>query len=429
MLLRRFTSALALLFIVCAAAPARPAAGDEARRETFETVWRIVNERFYDPGFNGVDWKAVRVRYAPLVDEVKTDAELYPLLNKMLGELKASHFAVKPPGANDDPTSADANDPSWGGGAGLTARLVEGRMTITAVEADGPADEAGLRPGFVLTRVGAVELADVERRAAAATDSPVMASFRARRAVAAMLGGMPGSAVDVYYLDATNTPRKTVVVRADILGKPLRFGELPTVITQIESKRLEGGVGYLRFNIWLPGMLEQIRTAIRSLHDAPAIVVDLRNNPGGVGAMAPAIAAMFLDRETSLGAMRMRRGELRFVAYGKEGAYAGPLVILVDEGTASTSEIFAGTLQEVGRGAVAGQPSVGAVLPSIIEKLPNGAILQYAVADFTTPKGVLLEGRGVLPDLAVPLRRADLLTGRDPVLDAALAHIRQVRSR
>jgi carboxyl-terminal processing protease len=428
MRLRSLTTALALLLVVSAAAPARPPGGAEARRETFETVWRIVNERFYDPNFNGVDWKAVRVRYAPLVDAVKSDADLYPLLNTMLGELKASHFAVKPPGAND-PTSNDVNDPSWGGGAGLTARLVEGRVTITAVEPDGPADEAGLRPGFVLTRIGAVDLADVERRAAASTDSPVMASFRARRAVAAMLGGMPGSAVDVAYLDATNTPRTASVVRAEILGKPLRFGELPTVITQVESKRLDGGIGYLRFNIWLPGMLEQIRTAIRSMHDAPAIVVDLRNNPGGVGAMAPAVAALFLDRETKLGAMRMRRGELRFVAYGKEGAYAGPLVLLVDEGTASTSEIFAGTLQEAGRSAVAGQPSVGAVLPSIIEKLPNGAILQYAVADFTTPKGVLLEGRGVLPDLAVPLKRADFLAGRDPVLDAALAHIRRVRSQ
>jgi carboxyl-terminal processing protease len=179
----------------------------------------------------------------------------------------------------------------------------------------------------------------------------------------------------------------------------------------------------VRFNIFLPPLMGEIRSAVRSFEDAPAVVVDLRGNPGGVGAMAPAIAALFLPDASTLGTMKMRRGEVRFVTYKQPAPYAGLLVVLVDEASASTSEIFAGALQESGRAAVVGQPSLGAVLPSIIEKLPNGAIFQYAVADFKTPKGVLLEGRGVLPDVAVPLERAAFLAGRDPTLDAALRYV------
>ena len=139
--------------------------------------------------------------------------------------------------------------------------------------------------------------------------------------------------------------------------------------------------------------------------------------------MAPAVAALFLEEETSLGTMKLRRGEIRFVTYRQQSPYGGPLVLLVDEASASTSEILAGALQEMGRASIVGEQTLGAVMPSVVEKLPNGAVFQYAVADFKTPKGVMLEGRGVRPDLVVAPRREDFLTGRDPTLEAALGHI------
>ncbi|HEY6330993.1 MAG TPA: S41 family peptidase, partial [Blastocatellia bacterium] len=77
-----------------------------------------------------------------------------------------------------------------------------------------------------------------------------------------------------------------------------------------------------------------------------------------------------------------------------------------------------------GRAVVVGQKSAGAALPSIIQKLPTGALFQYAIADFKTPKGILIEGRGVIPDVPVKLTRAALLAGTDPQLDAAVQVIR-----
>ncbi len=416
---------IAVLMLFGPAATARPAGDGAAQRvATFETVWRIVDEKFYDETFNGVDWKAVHDRYAPLVAAAADDRELYPLLNRMLGELHASHFSIRPPESAAEAVAVPS-DASWGGDAGMTVRLVEGMPTVTDVASDGPAAKAGIRPGFVVTRIGGTDTGAICRRIAAGRLSPPAESFQVRRAIQALLAGMPGSHVEVELLDGGDVPRSVDLVRRESEGRPLKFGELPTVLARVDARRVAGGVGYLRFNIFLPALMDELRAAIREFATARAVIVDLRNNPGGVGLMAPALASLFFSSKTTLGTMKMRRGEIRFVTYAQPDVYDRPLVVLVDEGTASTSEIFAGALQESGRAIVVGQRTLGAVLPSIIQKLPNGAVLQYAVADFKTPKGVLLEGRGVVPDIEVPLTRRRLLDGNDSSLDAALEYLVQ----
>lgn len=136
----------------------------------------------------------------------------------------------------------------------------------------------------------------------------------------------------------------------------------------------------------------------------------------------------FLDEPASLGTMRTRDGDLEFVTnpqrVGPDGRrvepYGGPLAILVDSHTASTSEIFAGGLQSIGRAVVIGETTAGQALPAAVVPLPNGDRLLHAVADFTDPDDRRLEGSGVTPDVLVPLDRASLLNDADPVLARAL---------
>lgn len=204
---------------------------------------------------------------------------------------------------------------------------------------------------------------------------------------------------------------------------PLVFGNLPPVSLEFSAQRLAHNIGYLRFNVWLVPQLAKLRAALSEMRDAPGLIIDLRGNPGGVGFMANGFAGNLLARETSLGRMQLRTGYLNFPVYPQTPNYAGPLVILLDYGSASTSEIFAAALQESGRATVIGEPSAGAALPSLIEKLPNGALLQYAVADYQTPRGTLIEGHGVMPDVAATLTRDDLLKGYDAPLEAALTFL------
>ena len=129
-----------------------------------------------------------------------------------------------------------------------------------------------------------------------------------------------------------------------------------------------------------------------------------------------------------LGTLKFRDFNQTLTARPELGStpFTGPLAILTDEGTASASEMLAAGLQEAKRAVVVGDTTLGAVLPSVVEALPGGAVMQYVVADFKTPKGVLLEGRGVQPDRRVVETRAGLAKGRDPVLDAALVALKSM---
>ena len=251
-----------------------------------------------------------------------------------------------------------------------------------------------------------------------------MAQLYIERRVMAHINGKPATPVRLEYLDDHDQAHSPSLVREARKGEMSpAFGNLPPQYTEFEAKRLAGNIGYIRFNVFVMLVMPRIRAAVREMRDAPGLVIDLRGNPGGVGGMAIGIAGMLAAKQDSLGAMKMRDGELKFSFSPQENAYTGKVVILVDGDSASTSEIFAAGLQELGRAVVVGERSLGAALPSVIQKLPTGALFQYAIADFKTPKGVLIEGRGVIPDLDVKRTRGALLAGHDAQLDAAVERI------
>jgi carboxyl-terminal processing protease len=169
----------------------------------------------------------------------------------------------------------------------------------------------------------------------------------------------------------------------------------------------------------IPAMAK-VRAALREFKDAPGIIFDLRGNGGGIGGLASGMIGCLETKQTSIGTMKMRNGQLNFAVFPQPAAYTGPVAVLIDGGSGSTTEVFAAGIQELQRGVIVGECSAGKVLPSMFQKLPTGALFQYATADFKTPNGVLLEGRGVLPDVDVKHNRAALLAGRDLPLEAAI---------
>jgi carboxyl-terminal processing protease len=210
-------------------------------------------------------------------------------------------------------------------------------------------------------------------------------------------------------------------------GEPTQFGNLPTQYVWIESKNIatgSGDVGYVAFNIFLDieRLIRAISGAVADCKNCKGFVIDLRGNPGGIGGMAMGIAGFFVSKpDQRLGTMVTRQGALKFFINPRQPHFDGPLAILVDGLSASTSEIFAGGLQDLGRARVFGTRTAGAALPSVIEKLPNGDGFQYAIASYTSEGGTVLEGRGVTPDVIIEPGRDALLAGRDPVLEAALS--------
>ena len=394
----------------------------DARQESFDIVWRTVKDKHFDPTLGGVDWDNVRKLYEPRAAAAKTDSEFYGVLRQMLGELHQSHFNIIPPEAIVQDNSPEPKD----GGIGIDLRLIDGQAVITRVEQGSTAAAAGLRTGFIIKKIDDAEAQKVIDSFAKSADSASITRLKITRTLLARINGLPETAVRITYLDERDQPHEVKLTRERLKGEMSpRLGNFPPQYSEIESKRLAGDIGYIRFNIFVMSLIDRIRAAIRSMNDAPGIIIDVRGNPGGVGGMAPGLAGVLESKQTSLGTMHMRSGHVNFVVFPQPNAYLGPVVILTDGGSASTSELFAGGLQEIGRAVVVGERTTGAALPSIFQKLPTGALFQYAIADFKTPKGTLIEGRGVSPDVEVKFTRRSLLVGRDVQLEAAIEQIRK----
>jgi carboxyl-terminal processing protease len=172
--------------------------------------------------------------------------------------------------------------------------------------------------------------------------------------------------------------------------------------------------------------MPSFEAAVRVFADNPGIILDLRGNPGGIGIMAMGIAGFFIDESgRQLGEMKMRGTTLKFTVFPRAETYPGRLAILLDEGSASTTEIFAQGMQDLKRARVFGTRSAGATLPSDIIRLPDGDGFQYPTASYTSVSGRVLEGNGVIPDVEVRQSRESLASGRDPVIEAAVQWLRQ----
>jgi carboxyl-terminal processing protease len=173
--------------------------------------------------------------------------------------------------------------------------------------------------------------------------------------------------------------------------------------------------------------------AIDRMHDAPGIVIDLRGNPGGSVHAVNMMLEKFFTRPTELGHATTRNGtpvsmlfgavdiiKLHREVHGSADAYRGPVVILVNEGSASGSELFAGTMQSAGRAKVIGRPSCGCLLGFLgYAHVPGGAELAYSEVGFVLSNGRHIEGEGVIPDVEVPLTLSDLRLERDRALEEA----------
>lgn len=378
----------------------------QLRRKTFDVVWRTVNEKYFDPNFGGLDWKKVRERYAPQVETAKTDDDFYDLLNKMLSEFHISHLGVASPEVVESNYSKPRAD------VGIDLRILDGVAVMTRITPNSPAARAGLRPGFVLRKM---------------EDTLVLG--QKLEATLYGLGGAPQTKVRLTYLDAEDHEHEVTLERELLQKDTDRYKDIG-LDAEFESKHLTNGIGYIRFSGFIPSLNKKIRAAVLSMNDAPGIIIDLRGNGGGDDEVGIKLANLLFAQKTVLMITKTRKGDDDYYqARPEKRTYSGPVVILQDEMSGSASEQFAAGMQESGRAYVVGIKTQGDDMDADLKKLPTGAYLVYPYGQPRTPKGVIVEGRGVVPDKEVKLSRAELLSGIDAQLDAAINYIQQHKSK
>ena len=417
-------------------ATARRAALDTSiELASFDTAWRRVRDSYYDPSMHGLDWNHVRDEYRPLVARAQSRDQVRDAIGRMFAALGDSHFGVIP--AEEAPqtdTASSADDVP--GDVGIDLRFIGKDLVVTHVDSVSPAARVGITAGWIVDDIDTTHIATLR----GVIDKATSEQDRKRVSLRVLLGGLhrlsgpPGSRVHVVFRDRANRRVERDIVRRASRGTEVRLGAPPAMPTWLDQQRIDGPrgcVGIIRFNTWMPSVAPAFDAALDGMRGCHGIVLDLRGNVGGVAAMIMGIAGHFTNREMVLGVMRMRTGELRYVANPRRSTsagatvepFSGRLALVVDELSASTTEIFASALQQQGRARVFGDTTAGQALPSVLARLPNGDAMLYAVADLTDAGGRRLEGNGVVPDELFPLSRAALFSGRDDALQAALRWI------
>ena len=427
----RFLIGACLVGIFCGLAPAQPTLSPAQRQlniDSFEEVWKTVRDKHWDPKLNGVDWQAVHDELRPRIEKAATMDEAREIMSDMLHRLKQTHFGIVPVEAYKEIKQKDDNGKSSpdDGDPGIDLRLVDGHALVTFVAPGSPAAAKGVKLGWEILRIDGKDLASGMAKVHSALDPAMLAELIETRSVVERMEGPIDKTVDVQFLDANDRKVNLNLARTGPRGTETVLGSLPPLHFWVETRKLPPDIGYIQFNMFFEP--DAVNTAVQKImsecRDCKGFVIDLRGNPGGLGAMAMGLAGWFTNQSgLVLGTMFLRTTSIKFAVFPRPEPFRGPLAVLVDGCSASTAEIFAGGMQDLKRARIFGTHTAGAALPSLITKLPNGDGFQYAIANYISEGGKPLEGVGVTPDQEVKLTRHQLLEGQDPVLDAAVSWI------
>ncbi len=418
----RGTAILALFLIGRPSGAALTPQQRQLNIQSFEYVWTAIHEKHWQTNPGGLDWQAIHDEFRPKMEAAGSMDAARGVLNEMLGRLHQTHFGIVPSDLYSNLDAAAGADTTLG----IDVRGVDAAILVTSVEQDSSAFAQGVRPGWEILRIGSADLGPIVSKLDETYAGSSLRGLMLRRAILGRLEGAAGAA-QIEFLDGDGKHVSKTLAAGSQKGERVQFGYLTPMQVWFKSSRVGGGnIGYVAFNMFLDAqrVMTWFGNAVQSCEKCKGFIVDLRGNPGGIGIMAMGMAGWFIAQpDQMLGTLYMRDTTLKFVVNPRLAAFAGPLAILVDGTSASTSEIMAEGLKDLRRARIFGTRTAAAALPSVFEKLPNGDGFQYAIANYISEGGKPLEGLGVTPDVETPLTRQALLAGKDPALDAAVEWI------
>lgn len=263
------------------------------------------------------------------------------------------------------------------GGLGIEVGMEDGFVKVISPIDDTPAQRAGIEPGDLIIRID---------------DTPVK-GLSLGEAVK-LMRGKPGSKIHLTVIrKGEDKPLKITITRAVIK------------VNSVKSRMLEPGFGYVRISQFQSNTGENIINAVSELKkeykaNLKGLIIDLRNNPGGVLNAAVAVSDAFLENGLIVYTEgRVNDSEMKFKATPTDLIKGAPIVVLVNGGSASASEIVAGALQDHKRAVIMGTTTFGKGSVQTILPIPNGAALKLTTARYYTPSGRSIQAEGIIPDI------------------------------
>lgn len=337
-------------------------------------VWRIVNRSYVDERFNGQNWW--KVRQKALRKSLPTWKATYQEIQDMLALLDDPYTRFLPPDQYQS-LQTNTNGELLGVGLQIAKDDEEAPLRVIAPIEGSPAEEAGLLPQDEILEI----------------NGTLTRTLSLDEAAARMRGPI-GSQVALKVGRAGEDDFEVNVTRDRI--------EINPVVAELREEAGLPKVGYLRLGQFNGNAAAELRESLQDLErqGADAYVLDLRNNPGGLLTAGIEIARMWIDDGTVVFTVN-RQGALGNYDANGRAITDDPLVVLVNKGSASASEILAGALQDNGRAELVGETTFGKGLIQSLFDLPNGAGLAVTIAKYETPDHHDINKLGITPDLEV----------------------------
>ncbi len=359
------------------AASSGASSDEEAAFQIFWEAWRLLKDEYYGdlPEPTKMARAAIRGVLATLDD--KNTGLIEPEIAKIMNQDSSGSFE----------------------GIGAVVRVNQDNvLEIMRLYPGQPAEKAGLKEGDAVIAV----------------DGRSIVGFSAYEAIA-LIRGPAGTSVKLSIMRKGEAkPLEISVTRAKI------------TIPLVQSKMLEGNVAYVSLSRFdSPNTSSQLESAIQDLlaKKPTGLILDLRDNPGGYLQQSIQVADIFLDGGVIASDKDRDGNGQTFRATAKGAAQDIPLVVLVNGGSASASEIVAGALQDRGRAKLIGETTFGKGSVQLPHQLSDGSELRVTIAHWFTPNDRQIDGQGLTPDIAVPRTQDDATAGRDPQLDRAVQYL------
>ncbi|MBD2163759.1 S41 family peptidase [Calothrix membranacea FACHB-236] len=346
-------------------------------KELIDEVWQVVQRQYVDATFNQVDWQAVRKEY--LNKSYSNKKEAYKSIREMLKKLDDPYTRFMDPEEFKN-MQVDTSGELTGIGITISQDEKTKQLVVIAPIEDTPAFKAGI--------LSKDEILKIDGKSTQGMDTNQAVS---------LIRGAAGTKVKLTIRRSGQT-KDFEITRARIEIHPVKYSQKTSPV---------GNLGYIRLNQFSANAGKEMQQAIKDLETKKVVgyVLDLRGNPGGLLFSSVEIARMWLDKGTIVSTIDRQGEQEREVANGR-ALTDKPMVVLVDKGSASASEILSGALQDNKRATLVGTQTFGKGLVQSVRPLEDGSGLAVTIAKYHTPSGKDINKHGIDPDVKVELTDA-----------------------
>jgi len=355
----------------------------------YDKAWRLIDSKYVDDTQNQQNWGRWRHKYDSVI---KDEEDAYVAIGTMvdsLGDVYTKFLTPKEYKEESDSIQGSLK------GIGVQIGVRDGKLLVIAPLEDTPGERAGLLSEDEILEIDGVSTKGITVDVAAEK-----------------IRGTEGTKVKLLVKRKNEAPKLYTITRENIVLKSVST-KAPKI------GKVDDNLGYIRLSSFISRNASgEFQNALNELKTKDGIIIDLRSNPGGLLTNAVYIADMLLDSKVIVSTVD-KDGYKETQKSASTISTKQPVVVLINGGSASASEILSGALKDNHRATIVGKKSFGKGLVQEINKLPDGSALHITIQKYLTPNGTDIHKKGITPDFVVDLTEEDIKANKDPQLKKA----------